>query len=225
MARIVQSLRERFPDIKLEIKDFRLEHAIVKGRRIVKKIRQRVNYRDYIEVDLKEESLLIPLMQDQRCSFGVANYPKQKMRSAHTRNRNVYLFPREVLEADVFINLPKVKTHMKAGITCALKNLIGIISIKDCLPHFRFGSPKQGGDEYPDGNWLWDLRWWFAHKEWESDSGFIKFLLWVAGRICGLGLRTAYGYPRDYYSVAGGGWFGNDTLWRTILGINRAFFL
>lgn len=158
-------------------------------------------------------------MWGRKCSFDVANYPMHRITWAHTLGRNVYLYPREVLEANVFINLPKVKTHMKAGITCALKNLIGTIGMKDYLPHFRFGSPKKGGDEYPNGNWLWDLKWWFAHKKWERDGGPVKFVLWAAERICGFGLRALYRYPRDYHSIAAGGWFGNDTLWCTILDV------
>ena len=53
------------------------------------------------------------------------------------------------LEADVIINLPKLKTHQKAGITCALKNLIGINGNKEYLPHHRIGGFELGGDCYP----------------------------------------------------------------------------
>lgn len=223
-GKIIDSLQHHFPKIKFELRDFRLECAVVRANRIVGKTRRNIDAENYIEVDLNEESMLIPLMSDQEYSFGVANYPKHRMNFAHSVDRNVYLFPRDVLEADVFINLPKVKTHLKGGITCALKNLVGLVGMKDYLPHFCFGSPKQGGDEYPDGNWLWDLRWCFAHKEWDHDSGPLKLFLWAAGRMCDIGLRILYRYPCDYYSVGGGGWFGNDTLWRTILDINRAFF-
>jgi uncharacterized protein (DUF362 family) len=37
------------------------------------------------------------------------------------------------LQADVFINLPKPKTHKRAGITGAMKNLVGIIDIDGLL--------------------------------------------------------------------------------------------
>jgi len=220
----VKSVRDRFPGVEVEVRDFRLERAFVRGNRIVAKSRLEAHPESFCEVDLGGKSLLVPLMREGHYAFCVANYPRSRMIRAHSPNRNLYLFPREVLEADVLINLPKVKTHMKAGITCALKNLIGINAMKDYLPHFRFGSPRRGGDEYPDGNWLWDLKWWLAHKEWERDSGVIKLLLWIAERVAGLGLRVLYRYPRGYGSVAGGGWYGNDTLWRTILDINRAFF-
>lgn len=221
---ILESIRERFPGIDLEICDFRLEHAIVRGRRIVAKIRQEPSDERFKEIDLGDKSLLVPLMEGKRYAFGVANYPRWRMTRAHSPERNLYLFPRAVLEADVFVNVPKVKTHLKAGITCALKNLVGINAMKDYLPHFRFGSPKQGGDEYPDNNWLWDLRWGLAHAEWERDSGILKTLLWILENMVGLALRLLLRYPKGYSSVAGGGWYGNDTLWRTILDINRAYF-
>lgn len=222
---IVESIRSRFPGIVVSVRDFRLEHAIVRGDRIVAKSRREPHPDAFCEVDLEGRSLLVPLMKEGHSAFGVANYPRSRMVRAHNDERNLYLFPREVLEADVLVNLPKLKTHMKAGITCALKNLVGINAMKDYLPHFRFGSPKRGGDEYPMGNWLWDLRWWLAHKEWERDSGALKHLLWLAEAVVGLGLRVLFRYPRGYSSsVAGGGWYGNDTLWRTILDINRAFF-
>jgi uncharacterized protein (DUF362 family) len=224
VAEIIKSIKDRFPGVTIEVHDFRLEHAYVRGGRIVAKSRHEPTPDAFCEVDLGDKSLLVPLMQGGNYAFGVANYPRTRMVRAHSLERNLYLFPREVVEADVLINLPKVKTHMKAGITCALKNLVGINSMKDYLPHFRFGSPKNGGDEYPDGNRLWEFKWWLAHKEWERDSGVIKFLLWFAARATGLGLRMLYRYPREYGSVAGGGWYGNDTLWRTILDINRAFF-
>ena len=62
------------------------------------------------------------------------------------------LVPLAVLEADVIVNLPKLKTHKKAGVTCALKNLIGINGNKEYLPHHRIGGHNLGGDCYPGGS-------------------------------------------------------------------------
>ena len=38
-----------------------------------------------------------------------------------------YCISEACLEADVIINLPKPKTHRKAGFTGALKNMIGVV--------------------------------------------------------------------------------------------------
>src|ERR1022692_1434372 len=64
-----------------------------------------------------------------------------------TRGRSPWLFARgpggahryavgnTVLSADVILNVPKLKTHMKTGMTGALKNFVGIVGSKDFLPH------------------------------------------------------------------------------------------
>lgn len=211
-----------FPSIELAIADYRLGRAIVKSQMVVERLVDETSFVNYQEVDLLEDSLLIPLMQG-KYEFGVAQYPKHRMHKAHTPYQNKYLFPKDFIEADVMINLPKMKSHMKAGVTCAMKNLVGINGHKDYLPHFRFGSPKKGGDEYPDGNWLWDLMWFFYHCDWEIEKGILKRFFLYAGRTCGILLRVA-GFPKRLSSVGGGSWHGNDTLWRTVLDINRAFF-
>jgi uncharacterized protein (DUF362 family)/Pyruvate/2-oxoacid:ferredoxin oxidoreductase delta subunit len=49
----------------------------------------------------------------------------------------------DVLEADVIINLPKLKTHSQMGLTLAVKNLFGcVIGIKKPQWHYRVGENK-----------------------------------------------------------------------------------
>jgi hypothetical protein len=45
-------------------------------------------------------------------------------------------FPRSVVEADVIVSLPKMKTHHWVGLTGAMKNLYGVI------PGIHYGWPK-----------------------------------------------------------------------------------
>ncbi len=59
-----------------------------------------------------------------------------------------YWVHKEVLDADVFITCPVLKTH-KAGLTCALKNQIGI------APSTKYGFPKTGG--VPQDNYAFRL--------------------------------------------------------------------
>jgi uncharacterized protein (DUF362 family) len=47
-----------------------------------------------------------------------------------------FCFPRTALQADLIVSLPKLKTHHWVGMTCALKNLYGV------LPGLRYGWPK-----------------------------------------------------------------------------------
>jgi len=220
---VANYFRQAFPDVEVTFKDYRLATANIAGDRVLERVVKEKAFEQYYEVDLKERSLLIPLM-DGKCEFGVSQYPRHRMRSAHTPTTNKYLFPKELMGADVIINLPKLKTHMKAGVTISLKNLVGINGHKDYLPHFRFGSPKSGGDEFQNMNWLDNIRSWTAHKEWEYDGGPLKLALSYAGSICEFANRKLAGLKALEASVDGGSWYGNDTLWRTVLDINRAFF-
>jgi uncharacterized protein (DUF362 family) len=71
----------------------------------------------------------------------------------------LYAIPNTILESDVFINVPKIKTHCIAGVTLSLKNLIGI-TISDTgrgkksnedplknVPHFSTPPPHWGSNE------------------------------------------------------------------------------
>ncbi len=148
--------------------------------------------RGYSQVALGPRSRLACLGHNVR--FGVTDYPGYH---AHLR---AYSVSNTVLSADVLINLPKLKTHVKTGMTGALKNFVGIIGSKDCLPHFRAGSPRQGGDEYPDGDWLSRV----ASPARAILQSRAPLWLWKLARS---------GVPPV---VSGGAWPGNDTLWRTI---------
>jgi uncharacterized protein (DUF362 family) len=73
----------------------------------------------------------------------------------HIGRRHEYGFSNSILNADVYISLPKLKTHRKVGATLNLKGLVGTNSIKNYLVHWRVGFPMIGGDEYPDFlSWL-----------------------------------------------------------------------
>ncbi len=47
-----------------------------------------------------------------------------------------FFFPRTVLEADLIVSMPKLKTHHWAGMTAAMKNMYGVI------PGIKYGWPK-----------------------------------------------------------------------------------
>lgn len=81
--------------------------------------------------------------------FRSPDYEGKKTIEFHSNGNHIYILPKTILVADVFINLPKLKTHRKAGVTLSMKNLVGIIGDKNCLPHYRKGSPSESGDEYP----------------------------------------------------------------------------
>lgn len=57
------------------------------------------------------------------------------LRSRYTGLGHLYL-PRSVLEADLVISMPKLKTHHWAGVTLSMKNLFGVV------PGLIYGWPK-----------------------------------------------------------------------------------
>ena len=75
-------------------------------------------------------------------------YDHRLMNRRHSQGKHQYLVSNSVLSADFIINVPKLKTHIKAGITGALKNLVGINGHKEFLPHHVNGWPGSGGDQY-----------------------------------------------------------------------------
>lgn len=47
-----------------------------------------------------------------------------------------FFFPRAIVEADIVVSMPKMKTHHWVGVTAAMKNLYGVI------PGIKYGWPK-----------------------------------------------------------------------------------
>jgi hypothetical protein len=127
----------------------------------------------------------------------------------HTSERHEYSIPQSVLDADVVINLPKMKTHKKTGVTLALKSVIGLTNQKYWLPHFTEGWPDVGGDEL-DGPPNLKSRLVDTMSRLPLPGG--HSLVARAPRVGGP--------PR----VIDGSWEGNQTLWRTILDLNRILF-
>jgi uncharacterized protein (DUF362 family) len=67
----------------------------------------------------------------------------------HTNDVQEYEFSKSLAMADVYISIPKMKTHHKVGTTLNLKGMVGTQANKNLLVHWRVGFPMIGGDEYP----------------------------------------------------------------------------
>jgi uncharacterized protein (DUF362 family) len=127
----------------------------------------------------------------------------------HTGGRHEYSAPGTVLDADVVINLPKLKTHKKTAVTLSLKSVIGLTNEKYWLPHFTAGDPSAGGDEYDRPQALAD----------RVENKLSRFPL--PGDHSLIARAPKVGGPPK---VIDGSWEGNRTLWRTILDLNRILF-
>lgn len=68
----------------------------------------------------------------------------------HYGRRQEYAVANSIYQSDVYISIPKLKTHHKVGATLNIKGLVGICTKKNYLIHWRIGFPSWGGDEYPE---------------------------------------------------------------------------
>lgn len=198
----------------LGVKDFRRTKAqYVNGVRVAEE--NVLPEEDFVLFDLGSDSLLEPITDDKD-DFRVTCYDPRLMAKTHGRGRHRYLVARAVMEADVVINLPKLKTHKKAGITCALKNLIGINGNKEYLPHHRLGGANVGGDCYPGDSKVKRMLEYAADQQNLTDSGKM-------GRVwsgVATQLNRVLHLMGDNVGIEGS-WSGNDTIWRTGLDLNR----
>jgi uncharacterized protein (DUF362 family) len=136
---------------------------------------------------------------------------------AHANGNHLYRVSRTVISADVFINLPKWKTHKKAGITCSLKNLVGINTYKNYLPHHTEGTPAMGGDQFPSSNVKSALEVYLLEYFKKILLRYDKYSRYMIP-VKKLG-KVIFGATQD--KIRSGNWYGNDTLWRTILDLNK----
>ncbi len=205
--------------IKIELIDFRKERAITDSTGRIKGI-EKLNGdpRGYTVVDLGKDSLLYDIIDDYE-KFRVTNYNPNLMKEHHNSEKNEYLIPNTILEADVIINLPKPKTHRKAGITGAMKNLVGINGSKDWLPHHRRGSKFDGGDEYLNHNLFKEIN---VSLQERIDLSVIenkKMRACIIRNIQKVNSIFRKLSTKDKYLE--GSWWGNDTVWRMVCDLNR----
>jgi uncharacterized protein (DUF362 family) len=149
-----------------------------------------------------------------------ADYDRAETNAAHDGRVNRYSVSRTALEADVLINLPKLKTHRKAGITACLKNLVGINTYKNYLPHHSEGGPAEGGDQFPSDG---------TRSRIEGRlMGVVKQNVMSNERLAGLlsplnrAGKAVFGETKEV--VRSGNWYGNDTIWRMILDLNKVLY-
>jgi hypothetical protein len=217
LADSLESLRTRWPDLNLELIDLRRELWIRKEGVIVDRIPNPEDPRGYVQLDLAKESLFYGHASEGR--YYGADYDTRVVNAHHEGELQEYLIAGTPMACDLFINVPKMKTHKKTGLTCCLKNLVGINGDKNWLPHFTRGNLIHRGDEFPA----------------ETLSSQVERTLKRAGQKLALsvpGLGTwAYRKMRNtgmrilgdsQTAIRSGDWAGNDTCWRMVLDLNRA---
>lgn len=209
-----KKISEKKWNIQIELVDFRGFTSVVKhGVSIGKE-----NEEHGKVVDLGKDSEFAIYDEEHINNLRITNYNPEILARHHTIDKHEYYISDEILKADVVINMPKPKTHRKAGVTIALKNLIGINVRKEYLPHHCIGEKASGGDEYTKKSIL---------KKWKSTIqdkinynqavGRYKtavFQLYMR-KIVTLFIRVFCD------STWEGSWYGNETISKTIADLNK----
>lgn len=175
---------------------------------------ERETFERTVDIDLGARSALNALYGASEPRFRVADYSPAVTEGHHAPGRHSYVVSRAVLESDLVISVPKMKTHEKVGVTCGLKGFVGIASRKECLAHHRRGGTSAGGDEYPGYSHLREILSNFDDAV-QRGGGVPGSSL---GRVADRTLRRLLGWLRIPQL---GGWAGNDTAWRMALDLAR----
>jgi uncharacterized protein (DUF362 family) len=178
---------------------------------------ERRDDRSGISFDLGIQSLLSELDTDSQ-RYRVAGYDPAVTETYHRDGHHKYVLNREIIEAAVIISVPKLKTHEKVGVTCALKGLVGTIYQKECLAHHRFGSPKEGGDEYPKPTRIARMLSTLhdsvqSYRSKSSNNRILQVIEIIERSLARVYSRTG--------GLRYGAWYGNDTAWRMTLDIAK----
>jgi uncharacterized protein (DUF362 family) len=200
----------------IEVIDLRNEEWINEGGVITKRNKLPGDPNGAITFNMARKSLFYNHSGEGK--YYGADYDYKTLNNHHKGETHEYLICATPVMADVFINLPKMKTHKKTGVTLSLKNLVGINADKNWLPHHTFGFPGNGGDEYPDIS--------IKRRLEMTGSRTVKR---IAFKIPVLGPRLARFFRNRGAEVFGegsrtirsGNWYGNDTTWRMALDLNR----
>lgn len=207
----VEEISKRY-SIPVELKDFRRVVFYAKDNQ---NITDRRPLTDYIIFDVGKESYLEPITSTDKNLFRVTQYNPDRFTQSHTKGMHKYCITKELFDADVVISLPKVKTHQKAGITAALKNLVGVNGDKDFLPHHRLGGTDMGGDCYPGKNYLrYSAE--LLQDQANRHLGEPVYKFWV--RLSAMIWRMSRPKKTDHLAA---GWYGNDTTWRMVMDLNK----
>ena len=201
---------------ELEIIDLRREAVLFGDGVIVSRQGLPGDPLGYRAVDLEHRSFFEGSGIDPSRMRG-ADYDPAPTSEHHSGGRNAYLLSETVLSSDLIINLPKLKTHKKTGVTLALKNMVGINGDKNWLPHHCVGAVSRGGDEFPGGALV--------------DRARSRLTEWgraLLGQDMGKGLIRAYrraeSRVRGDDFIRAGNWHGNRTTWRMCADLNRCVY-
>lgn len=202
---------------EIELIDLRDEHWIEKDGIYTDRIRLEGDPAGKSLFNLGANSMFAEFDGAGKTYYG-AYYDVAETNRHHSGGKHEYEVSNSPLAADVFINLPKLKTHKKCGLTVNLKSLVGINANKNCLPHYVIGAPETGGDQFDKQRARGRLENSLvlsAKKRLMSNNRLVQA---AARRLKKMAYRI-FGGTEEV--VRSGNWHGNDTVWRMCLDLNR----
>ncbi len=214
----IQEFYSRHAGFKVEIYDLRPEKARKVDGVIVGHERLPGDPAGYVQVDLGQHSAFNEIRHLCHLLYG-SEYDTSELRAHHHDDVHEYLISKTIMEADCVINLPKLKTHKKTGITVCMKNLVGINGNKNWLPHHREGTPCQGGDQFADDG--------IIHRIERKTMVCFRHLFPLLGPLRGIMARPLQALGKKIFgdtntdTIRSGNWYGNDTTWRMVIDLNR----
>jgi uncharacterized protein (DUF362 family) len=217
LAEALEGLKKQFPKIGFELLDLRREVWDLKDGVVVRRRPNPTDPRGYVRLDLGQNSLFYGHKGEGK--YYGADYDVRVVNSHHHGSIQEYLLAGTPMECDLFVNLPKLKTHKKTGMTCSLKNLVGINGDKNWLPHHTRGAIDSGGDEFAQQESAQRIE---GRLKWLGQQMALRFPglgTWLFSQIRKVGVKVLGGSDKK---IRNGNWSGNDTCWRMALDLNRA---
>ena len=217
----IQNLRRHYDGlpglVPLEVLDLRSMLHETKDAVVIRRHELSGDPRGSVVVDLASHSVLHRFKGEGR--YYGADYDMREVNQHHRGELQEYQISRTAMDADVLIDIPKLKSHHKVGVTLALKGVVGLNCGRNWLPHRTQGTPRQGGDQFQASG---------VRQQAESlivrtfEHASLRFPRTVPGlyRVAKTVGKRVFG--ESHRTIRGGGWYGNNTLWRMVHDINRA---
>ena len=217
---LVQFYRANAPQFDIKIYDVRKEAVRKQHGVVVERYARPGDPFGYSLIDLGVISEFESVPDRLGRLYG-AEYDISDTNTHHQPGVHQYLIANTFLAADAIINLPKLKTHKKSGITVWMKSAIGINGDKNWLPHHTEGLPSEGGDQFAENS--------LKRRAEQRLVTIFKRLLKNAGPTGardGVFLKrlgvVAFG-DTNRNTIRSGNWYGNDTIWRTVCDVMKCW--
>lgn len=213
----IRECYKNYRNFEIEIINLQDEYWVTKDDIHIETVTLKGDPRGSVLFNLKELSYFSEFDNHNIKYYG-AGYNIDETNNAHKNGDHKYYIAKSPILADVFINIPKLKTHKKCGITVNLKSLVGINANKNYLPHYIFGDPSNKGDQFDhmtikrkvENFLLINVKKYLSKKN--------KIIQYLARKF----KSKAYDIFGDTDEVIrSGNWYGNDTVWRMSLDLNK----